>query len=370
MIKLPVTYWTQRDNYRDANRTCFASSCAMALEYLKPEAINNDDDYVRRLFGKYGDSIHASNQIKTLASFGIKAKYSQKLDNNKMKALLDFGMPVPCGILHKGPSYSPNGGGHWICVIGYCDDQNYPGGGYWIVHDPWGEIDHASGMYITTNGEARKYSYDLMNSRWTVNSSDDGWAIVFDTKHRKLAPGVKEPGKRILTRTTLAFIWECSPKLIYDFEIDEMNKCLEKYEINTTQRLRHFLSQTAHESGGGRYRKELASGWAYEGRKDLGNTEPGDGPKYKGAGYIQLTGRANYQDFCDYMGDFRIMEGVDYVAEKYPFNSAGFWWMDNHMNSLCDRGANVRQVTRRVNGGYNGLADRQHYYRRCSWVIS
>ena len=148
-----------------------------------------------------------------------------------------------------------------------------------------------------------------------------------------------------------------------------MNKCLKRFDITTPARIRHFLSQTAHESGGGRYMKELASGEAYEYRKDLGNTQPGDGPKYKGAGYIQLTGRANYQDFCNFIRDPRVMEGVDYVADNYPFTSAGFWWSNNRMNELVDGGASVEMVTKRVNGGYNGLDDRKKYYQRCLEVI-
>ena len=71
--------------------------------------------------------------------------------------------------------------------------------------------------------------------------------------------------------------------------------------------------------------KELASGSAYEGRKDLGNKHSGDGPRYKGAGVIQLTGRSNYQAFSDFIQDPKVMDGVDYVSMTYPFSSAGFW---------------------------------------------
>jgi putative chitinase len=174
---------------------------------------------------------------------------------------------------------------------------------------------------------------------------------------------------QLVTKSQLAKIWGCSESLIEDHEIDEMNSCLHKYKINTPNRIRHFLSQTSHESGGGRYKKELASGEAYNGRTDLGNTSPGDGPKYKGAGYIQLTGKYNYSRLADYLGDPRVMEGVEYVAENLPFTSAGYWWEDNKVNELIDDGADVLAVTKRVNGGTNGLADRQHYYDICLRVI-
>ena len=172
-----------------------------------------------------------------------------------------------------------------------------------------------------------------------------------------------------VSKDQLAAVWQCDPSLIESREVDELNLCLAKYEITTPQRISHFLSQTAHESGGGRYKKGLASGAAYEFRDDLQNDEVGDGPKYKGAGYRQTTGKYNYQRLSDYLGDPRVMEGVDYVAENYPFTAAGFWWMDNNMNALIDDGADVVVVTRRVNGGTNGLADRQRYYDICMDVI-
>lgn len=157
---------------------------------------------------------------------------------------------------------------------------------------------------------------------------------------------------------------------IPDCQLKDLNDCLNRFQINTPPRMRHFLSQTAHESGGLRYLKELDSGDQYEGRKDLGNTHPGDGPKYKGAGVIQLTGRANYQAFSNFINDPKVMDGVDYVSTTYPFSSAGFWWHINNMNALCDRGASVEQITKRVNGGLNGLADRIAYYQKACKFIS
>ena len=157
---------------------------------------------------------------------------------------------------------------------------------------------------------------------------------------------------------------------INDAQLTDLNSCLNRYKITTAPRLRHFLSQIAHESGGLVYTEEIADGWDYEGRDDLGNVNAGDGPKYKGAGVIQLTGRANYQAFSNAIGDARVMEGVTYVASKYPFTSAGFLWHNNNMNSLCDRGGSVEDVTLRVNGGYNGLDDRQHYYNKACGLFA
>jgi len=183
------------------------------------------------------------------------------------------------------------------------------------------------------------------------------------------AQNTPKPAVHLVTKQQLAGIWNCAESLIQDYEVDELNRCLEEFSIDTLPRIRHFLSQTAHESGGGKWKKELSDGWYLEGRQDLGNTEPGDGPKYKGAGYIQLTGRYNYQKFSDFIKDPKVMDGVDYVAENYPFSSAGYWWLSNKMNELCDTNPTVEQVTLRVNGGYNGLDDRKYYYERCLTYI-
>ena len=198
-------------------------------------------------------------------------------------------------------------------------------------------------------------------------SKDDtsSWITIYREGPKKTEPST---GAVYVTKAQLAAIWGCAAELIHDYEIDEMNSCLEKYEITTAPRIRHFLSQTAHESGGGRYKKELASGEAYNNRSDLGNG-PTDGPVYKGAGYIQLTGKYNYSRLAEYLNDPRVMEGVEYVAENLPFTSAGYWWTDNKMNELIDGGADVYQVTQRINGGQNGIDDRIHYLRICEQQI-
>jgi putative chitinase len=175
--------------------------------------------------------------------------------------------------------------------------------------------------------------------------------------------------RALISKEQFASVWGRSVSAIPDAVYEDLLSCFERFDINTPLRIRHFLAQTGHESGGGRWTKELASGDAYEDRTDLGNTQSGDGKKFKGAGFIQLTGRANYQAFANWIKDPRVMEGVDYVASKYPFTSAGFWWKNNKMNELCDSGPSVERVTRRVNGGINGLQDRVRYFERASQII-
>jgi len=150
-------------------------------------------------------------------------------------------------------------------------------------------------------------------------------------------------------------------------EYKDLLNCLARFNISTKKDVAHFLAQVGHESASLRYNKELASGDDYEYRDDLGNTQPGDGRRYKGAGFIQLTGRANYQAFSDYIKDPKVMEGVDYVASIYPFASAGFWWWDNKMSEyINNEGADIYQVSTAVNGANpaNGIEDRIYYYNK------
>lgn len=122
-----------------------------------------------------------------------------------------------------------------------------------------------------------------------------------------------------------------------------------------------FLAQIGHESGELRYVRELASGSNYEGRKDLGNTQPGDGVRYKGRGLIQITGRRNYA-LCGLGLDLPLLENPELL--EVPENaamSAGWFWHNNNLNALADLNL-FDKITRRINGGNNGEADRKRIY--------
>jgi len=154
--------------------------------------------------------------------------------------------------------------------------------------------------------------------------------------------------------------------------VNDLNVVYNRYEINTPLRICHFLAQVLHESGGFVYNREL---WGptkaqrgYEGRKDLGNTEPGDGFRYRGRGYIQLTGRENYRIAGrDLQQNF--IDNPDLVAES-PWNMivAGWFWNLRNLIEYSDKDS-IRDVTVRVNGGLNGLKDRQKWLDKCKSII-
>ena len=146
-------------------------------------------------------------------------------------------------------------------------------------------------------------------------------------------------------------------------------QAMRDYGITDPKERAHFLAQCSHESGGFAWTKEFASGAAYEGRKDLGNTETGDGKRFKGRGYIQITGRANYTKYNQHLISKGIKDDVvanpGLVATKFAADSACYWWkfLSRNITSLALKGtadSNVKKVSTRVNGGNpaNGLADR------------
>lgn len=177
---------------------------------------------------------------------------------------------------------------------------------------------------------------------------------------------------------------------IPDSVLNQIPEAASKFNITTNLRLAHFLAQCAHESGnftavvenlnysaegltrifGKYFTNESAKTYArnpqriasrvYASRMGNGNEQSGDGFKFRGRGYIQLTGKSNYEAFSRFIGE-NVVDNPDLVATKYPLASAAFFFNSNRLWTICDRGADtqtVTAVTRRVNGGTHGLQDR------------
>lgn len=150
--------------------------------------------------------------------------------------------------------------------------------------------------------------------------------------------------------------------------VDEINRLLPKFHVNTPQRLCMFLAQLGHESGELHYAEELASGSAYEGRLDLGNTQPGDGIKYKGRGLIQLTGKKNYA-LASLAMDLPLLENPELLLIPANAVYVSFWFFENNnLWSICDSG-DFKKLTRRINGGLNGYEHRLQLLKQCREVF-
>jgi putative chitinase len=153
-----------------------------------------------------------------------------------------------------------------------------------------------------------------------------------------------------------------------------LNATFDEFGLDTQLQRCMFLAQVGHESGQLRYVKELASGAAYEGRQDLGNTSPGDGVRYKGRGLIQITGKRNYV-LCSLALDLPLLENPQLLEEPHnAVRSAGWFWTNENLSALGD---NLDAVSDRINRGHvtkkigdsNGYADRLKLYERAKKVL-
>ncbi|MBM1198679.1 glycoside hydrolase family 19 protein [Pseudomonas fragi] len=152
-----------------------------------------------------------------------------------------------------------------------------------------------------------------------------------------------------------------------------LNTAMNRYQIIGTKRVAAFIAQIGHESGQLKHVKEIwgptAAQAKYEGRKDLGNTISGDGSKYRGRGLIQITGRANYMACGEGLGLDLIRQPELLEKPQHACMSAAWFWATRGLNTLADA-VQFDKITRRINGGQNGAADRQALYARALKVLA
>jgi len=178
MVLLPVKqYYPQTDSATGhGDRMCFSSTCAMAIKYLRPDALkgsNADDDYLKTVL-KYGDTTSSTSQVKACQQYGVLATFYTKGTRQSLINELKAGYPVATGILHKGHVSNPVGGGHWMLLIGDEGDKG-------IFHDPYGEMDNVNGGYVTigSGGKEVRYSWKNWLPRWEVEGKGTGWFMTF-----------------------------------------------------------------------------------------------------------------------------------------------------------------------------------------------
>lgn len=180
----------------------------------------------------------------------------------------------------------------------------------------------------------------------------------------------------MLTDSDLQQIMPRLPQAKRQLYLPFMNRVMGIYEIDTPLRASAFLAQIAHESAELRFMEEIWGPTAQQKKYEppssvaraLGNTQKGDGFRYRGRGPIQVTGRANYKKYGDLLG-VDLVGNPDLAATpQYAFSTAGLFWKLNGLNELADVQDFVT-ITRRINGGLNGLAERQRYYETAKNVL-
>jgi putative chitinase len=181
----------------------------------------------------------------------------------------------------------------------------------------------------------------------------------------------------MITKQQLKNICPFAKEENLDKYLPHLNMMMDKYEINTPARRRHFIAQLAHESSQfnsitEKYNGDPETYFAkYDNRKDLGNCFKGDGLKFKGRGLIQLTGRFNYS--CASIDIFKNEKLIDFpqlVEEPALAVEVSCWfWKVKHLNSLADQNQ-IKAITMKINGGLNGLNERIIFYNLALKYIS
>ncbi len=193
---------------------------------------------------------------------------------------------------------------------------------------------------------------------------------------------MSEKQKPLITIEQLRAICPYAPKSA-DVFIPYLNRFMRYYMIDTPARISAFIAQLAQESGSFRYVREIASGKAYEGRKDLGNVHPGDGVRHKGRGLIQVTGRANYESMSLKMfGDKRLLDNPDLLTvPEYAVQSACIFFTDRRLHLIADepdvptyiwnkkKRIPFEWITIKINGGLTHIAERKAFWERAKRVI-
>ncbi|WP_313461710.1 glycoside hydrolase family 19 protein [Pseudomonas nitroreducens] len=155
--------------------------------------------------------------------------------------------------------------------------------------------------------------------------------------------------------------------------VPALNRAMQRYRIDSPVRQAAFLAQIGHESGQLKWVKEI---WGptpaqsrYEGRKDLGNTQSGDGKRFMGRGLLQVTGRENYRKTGAALG-VNLLDKPELLEQpEWAAASAAWWWTNHGLNELADAGE-FEQITRRINGGLNGQKERLELWARAKEVLA
>lgn len=389
-VQLQVPYLSQLDNVNNPFGSCNVTSLAMCLKYLNIPQKNPPQQYEDELYDYMENNGLARHEGPDLAEvvqlYGGQDRFSTTAKLDEVKQWLAQGFPC---VVH---GYFTDFG-HIVCVIGY-NEQGL------VIHDPYGKWSGVKGQYDRNDdsnpekGKAVTYSYESIKDScideefWVHFISKPGSQPATPTTIAQFQPAQTAIAKlQLATLSTLAstpllitadqlikIAEDCKPGASPLNRLRQLtsafNQVLVKYQINTPLRIAHFIAQVAHESDSFNAMEEYASGEDYEGwAEELGNTEPGDGKRFKGRGLMQLTGRANYQQFSDAMGINFIAKPELVAQDPHAVIVAGWYWDTRKVNAPADQDDLV-EVTLLINGGDNGLEDRRDYLQAAKRILN
>jgi len=232
-------------------------------------------------------------------------------------------------------------------------------GGSWSIRD-WMHFQMGYNTYGPRN-------FNKVESFINRKIRSDGFSTF------KRGPIAAKPIKDALAETVASAMGNSLPIERYRQLTPAVVQALKECGCSNENRISMWMAQIGHESGGLRYMEEIADGSAYEGRHDLGNTQTGDGRKFKGRGPIQVTGRSNYQKLSDWAYQKRLTPEPNFFinnphqlsTDQYGFLGVVWYWTvaRPQINSLCDSN-DINAVTRAINGGLNGIEDRVNRWNR------
>ncbi|KAB7761169.1 glycoside hydrolase family 19 protein [Mycolicibacterium mucogenicum] len=266
-------------------------------------------------------------------------------------AALPFKPVMLVGLMHGGGGENS----HTACTLMTMD---IPGGPV-VMSDrgvDWESHGNVNGVGVSLYGGARAWNDRLFSDFWYLDA--------------RLEDAPASPG---ISGDTLAEAWGRRPGVDYAGLAPGCNEAMIRCGANTVNKSAMFLAQLGHECGGGVYRTEIASGEQYEGRLDLGNTQPGDGRRFRGRSFIQITGRSNVTRLSQWAFDQGYVPTPTYFVDNPEALSSdehvwtgAVWYFTVARPTFMDaaESGDLEACTRMVNGGLNGLDDRRNYWNR------
>lgn len=352
------------------------------------------ENWLGTIFQKIGaESTSMEGHVAVLAELGIKARATRNATIADLKQALHK-HPVTIGCAYRVS-------GHFVCAVGVADKpgdlpDKWPVGRIdtpiaypqdadqagVIINCPYGQRDWSGSgnnwVNIAQNmtdtfGLHNVMTNSILERFWVDGGEESGWGVFVDPStpnagnqpEKPVQFQAAPPKNDAIAKAVRAMAHPDLPPKEVDDLINACSEWLPKFGITTRNRIVHFFAQCAHESMGFYWLEEQGDNAYftenYEGRSDLGNTQPGDGAKFSGHGLIQVTGRLNHANVAKKAGIDCVNNPKLLTAYPGALVGALVWWQDNEMNSLCDGGlddADVIAVTKRINGGTNGMNDR------------